>query len=287
MKMIEQWIKRGQGGYAVGSEAIATAALDKMREQVAEAQKSIDPSKKGAQSAGGAQGKEGNGKDLEAALEKVERLRAQLQQLSQQGQRGQGQGQGQQQGQLSRQGNGQQPGGQQQGGQQGGQQPGGQQPGGQQAGGQQGGGQQGGQMSREGNGPNGSSTNLGSNMGGLGGGGGYINPADADRALREGVRDLGQLRQMLKDNPDLARELGDTTQSLQRIHGSAGGSEAELEDRLRKTVLPNIESLEVMLRRQLEEAQGGQVRSAATERAPDGYADKVAEYFRRLSKGKQ
>ena len=93
---------------------------------------------------------------------------------------------------------------------------------------------------------------------------------------------------MLKDNPDLAKELGDTTQSMQRVHGNAtGGSDAELEERLRKTVLPNIESLETQLRRQLEEARGGQVRSAATERAPDGYADKVAEYFRRLSKGKQ
>ena len=124
-------------------------------------------------------------------------------------------------------------------------------------------------------------------VGGLGGGGGYIQPADAERAMREGARDLNQIRQMLKDNPDLARELGDAYRDIQRMNGNgAMGNDAELEERLRRTVLPNIESIETQLRRALEEQQGGQVRSAAAERAPDGYADKVAEYFRKLSKGK-
>ena len=128
---------------------------------------------------------------------------------------------------------------------------------------------------------------------GAGGGGGSftgigapseVRPGDTERAIREGTRDLAELRQMLKDNPDMARELGDAYRSIQRL-GTNGGNDQELEDRLRRTVLPNIESIETQLRRQLEEQRGGQVRSAATERAPDGYADKVAEYFRRLSKG--
>ena len=134
----------------------------------------------------------------------------------------------------------------------------------------------------------GGSPNGGGQTGGLGGGGGQAQPADAERTIREGVRDIGELRQMLKDNPELARELGDAYRSMQRLGGGTGamGSDAELEDRLKRNVLPNIESIETQLRRQLEESRGGQVRSTATERAPDGYADKVAEYFRRLSKGK-
>jgi hypothetical protein len=267
MKMIPQWIRRGQANYTLGSESIATATLDKMREQLADAQKALDPSNKNGQSASG-QGKEGGGKDLEAALEKVERLRAQLQQLSRQQGQGQGQRQsgGMQRGEQGQQGQGQQSGSQQ----------------GQQQGGQQPGSQQGGQMSREGGDPNGNQSGA---RGGSQYGGGYMSAADADRALREGARDLGELRQMMKDNPELARELGDTYRSMQRMNGWAGGNDAELEDRLKRTVLPNIESIETQLRRQLDEQQGGQVRSGATERAPDGFADKVAEYFRRLSKG--
>ncbi len=37
------------------------------------------------------------------------------------------------------------------------------------------------------------------------------------------------------------------------------------------------------LRRELDEKLGGQVRTGASEPVPAGYADAVAEYFRRLS----
>jgi len=39
-------------------------------------------------------------------------------------------------------------------------------------------------------------------------------------------------------------------------------------------------------RRKLEEQNGGQVRSGASDRVPPGYGEAVAEYFRKLSKGK-
>ena len=41
------------------------------------------------------------------------------------------------------------------------------------------------------------------------------------------------------------------------------------------------------LRRKVDEANGGGiVRSPGSEKVPHGYADKVAEYFRKLSKSK-
>ena len=107
-----------------------------------------------------------------------------------------------------------------------------------------------------------------------------------ERTLREASRDLAQLRQALRDNPELAREMGDVAQEIQRMDFSKLPQGPELEERLRRQVMPNIESLELMLRRKLEESRGGQVRNAASERPPDGYAEKVADYFRRLSKGK-
>jgi hypothetical protein len=47
-----------------------------------------------------------------------------------------------------------------------------------------------------------------------------------------------------------------------------------------------VERLEVQVRRQLDEQQGGQVRNAGSEPVPAGYSDAVADYFRRLSKSK-
>jgi hypothetical protein len=44
--------------------------------------------------------------------------------------------------------------------------------------------------------------------------------------------------------------------------------------------------LELKLRRDVEGKEGsGEARSATPDRVPSGYADQVAEYFRRLSKG--
>ena len=114
MKYGAEWIKRGLGPQVWMREEPVTRGLDELKEQVRQAQASLDK--------GGAQGNE-----LEKQLAQVEKLRSQLDRMSRQ--------------------RGQQQGGQQQGGQQGGQQQG-QQGGGQQGQqGQQGGGQQSGEQS--------------------------------------------------------------------------------------------------------------------------------------------
>ena len=51
-------------------------------------------------------------------------------------------------------------------------------------------------------------------------------------------------------------------------------------------VLPNLEALEVQMRREADKQSGDQVRSGSTDRVPPGFTDAVAEYFRKLSKGK-
>jgi len=56
---------------------------------------------------------------------------------------------------------------------------------------------------------------------------------------------------------------------LEKIHGQ---------------VLPALEQLELQLRRQVDGGQSDQVLTGASEKVPTGYADAVAEYFRRLSK---
>ena len=57
-------------------------------------------------------------------------------------------------------------------------------------------------------------------------------------------------------------------------------------NRIEGQMLAGVEQIELQLRRMLDEQEGGNVRSGATDRVPPGYADAVAEYFRRLSKEK-
>ena len=114
---------------------------------------------------------------------------------------------------------------------------------------------------------------------------GPINNAAVEQAYRQGVRDLQQLRQALQDSPDMAREVEETLREVQRFDPSKTPGNPALIDQILTQVLPNIEQLELQLRRKLE-GKDGQVRSSAAERIPQGYGDAVAEYFRRLSKTK-
>ena len=89
--------------------------------------------------------------------------------------------------------------------------------------------------------------------------------------IQAATRELNDMRQMFKDNPDLTRQLGDVEREISRL--AVGDiSSAELQNRLNREVLPNLESLEVQLRRQVEQQNGVQVRSGSTDKVPAGYA---------------
>jgi hypothetical protein len=306
MRRNAEYIRRGYGMSAWVRENSVTKGLNDLRDKLQQAQAAMqDPNQNGKGAAGG------DKNDIEKALAQVEAMRNRMQQLAQaQQRRGAGaqgrDGKGDQQngGQLQRGQDGQQPGqqgqpgqsGQQGQGQQG--QPGqsGQQGQGQQAGqgqqgqqgqgGQQGGGQQGGQ-----NGPGGLGTpNQGGAYGPYGGGGpvyphnGYMGdgPVPIDQGYRESLRDLGQLREFLRQNPEFSGDIQQLMKSLNPAYQNDG----ELTQRLNREVLPEMERLELELRRKLDDKNGDQVRSAGSETIPPGYSGAVADYFRKLSKGK-
>ncbi|MCU1338527.1 MAG: hypothetical protein JWO19_4108 [Bryobacterales bacterium] len=282
MQYSSEYIRQGRGDQVNQSGWLppVNRALDKMRDGVRQAQAALrDGTQQGA-------GK--NERDQQLA--QVESLRRQIEQFArgqQQGQDGKqgGQQPGNQQGQNGKQG-GQGQNGQQQGqnGQQGGQQQGGQ------AGGQQQGGQPGGNQ-------NGGNQFGGGNRGGfVGGQWGRWNPqgwydlpdgrrAEPGQIVRDFGRDLNDLRQRFRDDPEVSRQIADVERALtQATVGDTSGP--VLQDRLNRTVLPQLETLEVQMRQKLGEESGGQVRSAGSERMPDGFRNSIEEYFRQLGKGK-
>jgi hypothetical protein len=265
MEFNSQAIRRGQGPYVVSRERPITQGLESVRDQARAAREAL----------GEAQQAQQGRQQIERALTQVEKLREQLARAS-----------GQQQGQPADQRPGQQ--GEQ--GQQAGQQPGQQQPG------QQQGGQQPGQTGQPGQqGERGQQTPAGGAFGRGGlmergplreGFGGRIGDGPVPAAaVRDAARDLQELRRSLADNPELQKAVAEALTELQRLNLGAT-RDAELDERIRRVALPNIEQLELLLRRKLDEERAGQVRAGAAEKAPPGYADAVAEYFRRLSRKK-
>jgi len=107
----------------------------------------------------------------------------------------------------------------------------------------------------------------------------------ASRAWREGMQNLNDLRSAATDSPETQREIDAMIQEMKKLDPNKFQGNPALLEQMRTQFLPGLEQLELKLRRDYEAQQTGTVRSGVQERIPAGYADQVADYFRRLSRG--
>ena len=110
--------------------------------------------------------------------------------------------------------------------------------------------------------------------------------ADIEAFRRQSLGDLAALRQMMRDDPETARDIQELIREMQQLGPDRFPGNPELLGRMQREILPMLQQIEVQLRRQLDEQVPGNVRSGAGEQVPAGYADAVAEYFRRLSRSR-
>jgi hypothetical protein len=260
------WMRRGIDPNASGAEPEIAAGMQRLEKEVNDAQQAL-----GATPQQGDDSQQG----LETALNRVERLRNQMDSLTRDGQgRQQGKGQGQQG----------------QGGQQSG---------------QAASGPVGGPGARIGGGNNNGGGYRYSNPGGGGVGAIYDNfdtgnntprggppvqpdnsPIPPQRAYEDSMRDLNQLRQAVQQDPEMERQVQELIRQMQRLDPSRFPGNPALVEQLHSQVVADVDKLELQLRRQLDDKQSGQVRSGDTRSVPAGYEDSVADYYRRLSKNK-
>lgn len=270
MKYMTEWLNRGYAPFTWNREQPVTQALNRLAEQVREAERAAGD--RAGNTPSGGDGKR------EQALSQLEQMRRRLDQAS----RGQQPGGNQrgQQGQQGQQGQGQQGQGQQ-----------GQQPGQQGQGGQQGDGEpslRGGGGGADRFGARGQ-LNAGDwrpNIGGAAPERGPVDPAQAQRAYNEGLRGLRELRQQLGESPEARAEVDRLIQEMQRIDPARFPGNPALVEKMRSQVLPALEQLELQLRREIDGGESGLARAGGSERVPDGYGEAVAEYFRRLGRAK-
>ncbi len=251
------YIDAGYGLYLAGNESAVTAAMRDLQQRLERAEDLVEQANAPGDS------------ELDRAQRQAENLRAQLQQLAQNGQPGQGQpGQAQegQEGEPSDQ-PGQQPGeGQQQG----------QQPGQGQQGGQRNGG---GLGARFGFGPR--------DLGGAWNGNDdfFDGPINLPENFYDDIGDLTQNARNAIDDLDLSEEemaaLYDLIRELE--FQQTNRNESILAQEYGE-MLALIEQLEVGLK--LDDAANNpdNVRTATSDEVPEEYQESVAEYFRRLSR---
>jgi hypothetical protein len=301
------WLRGGINPNSNGTENQIAQGLQKLSQQLRQAQQGIGQGKPGQRGTG--QG------DETAALNQVERLRSQLEAMAS-SRRGNGREPGQN-GQSGQQGRDGQQGGNNQRGQNGNQQgqAGGnghngaqQSPNGQQSGqnggggtqvgggfGQQAGdrvGQRGGQSGdvRYGGGGGVDGTvwgniNTGNNRYGDAGPrpappDASGNPADIERTYQQGVRELNQLRQMVQ-GVQAMKEVQELARQMQQLDPSRFPGNPAMVEQMHREVLSSIDRIELQLQR---DGASTEARTGKPYAIPAGYQDSVAEYYRRLSK---
>ncbi len=111
--------------------------------------------------------------------------------------------------------------------------------------------------------------------------------ADVQRALRQAVQELpGLTRQLRREGID-EQELAELRRFVAGLSQSRFPGNPELLEKEHRKVLALLEQLELQVRRQVEQEKGNfQVRVTGADPVPEQYREAVAEYFRRLSQGR-
>ena len=85
---------------------------------------------------------------------------------------------------------------------------------------------------------------------------------------------------------EAARDIQGALRDLRQMDPSTYTNDPMLAERI-AAALAGVEQVEMELRRKVEDTTGGgSVRSQAGEKVPQGYEDKVADYYRKLGKSK-
>jgi len=135
-------------------------------------------------------------------------------------------------------------------------------------------------------GPNGGAWGYGNRQWDGRNGDGPVRPQEFQQTYRDTLQSLQQLQGQLRDDPNMARDIQGLMRDLREINPFGGGNDPLLAERI-QAALAGVEQVEMELRRKVEETNGGgSVRSPGGEKVPAGYADKVAEYYRKLGKSK-
>ena len=103
--------------------------------------------------------------------------------------------------------------------------------------------------------------------------------------MDQGLNELNQLRQLAKGDPAAEKEIQDLAREMQNLDPARFPGNPAMVEELHTKVLNDVDKLELQLRRDPNQAQLGQVRTATPPNVPPGYQDAVAEYYRRLGKG--
>ncbi len=110
------------------------------------------------------------------------------------------------------------------------------------------------------------------------------NPADTKRTYWQSMRALNHLRQMVRNDPEAAKEVAELARQMQLLDPSRFSGNPAMVEQMHREVLSSVDRLELQLQR---DAASTQARTGKSYAVPSGYQESVAAYYKRLSKNPQ
>lgn len=107
------------------------------------------------------------------------------------------------------------------------------------------------------------------------------NPDDTERSFQRSLRDLNRLQQLVQDDPQAAKEVAELARQMQHLDPSRFPGNPAMVERMQRDLLSSVDRLELLLRR---DGASSEARTGRSYAVPTEYQESVAEYYRRLSK---
>ena len=107
---------------------------------------------------------------------------------------------------------------------------------------------------------------------------------DPEATYRQGMDELNQLRHLAQDDPAALKQIQDLAREMQRLDPKRFPGNPIMVEQLHTEVLSGVDKLELQLRHDQQTPK--EARTTKEPAVPAGYEDAVAEYYRRLGKGK-
>ena len=87
------------------------------------------------------------------------------------------------------------------------------------------------------------------------------NPADTQRQIDQGLNLLNQVRAAVQDSPEARQQLQALIDQMRNLDPSRFPGNPALVEQMHQQLVSNVDALELQLRRQLDENQGGTIRN--------------------------
>jgi hypothetical protein len=106
---------------------------------------------------------------------------------------------------------------------------------------------------------------------------------DTQQAIQQGLNELTQLGRNVANDPEMQRQIQELITAMEHLDLRRFPGNPAMVEELHQRLLSGVDTLELQLRRNLDDKRPGQIRGADSLAVPPGYKDAVADYFRRLS----